>query len=252
MCFHKSLLSKHDELMQHYAASFDSITEEPELVRYHENGFDFKNTPVVTAGRPDAFQFFSWGLIPHWVKDEASGKKLRVQTLNCISEEMYDKPSFRDAAINNQRCLVPCSGFYEWRWGDEKGKTKIPYYIGLKDQSLFSLAGIYARWKNTETGQYQFTYSVLTTVANPLMATIHNSKKRMPVIIPKEYEKDWLNKNLTREDVLAFCAPIDENAMRAFTISKRITSRTEDTNVPEVLVPHEWLEGSPDKQGSLF
>ncbi len=165
---------------------------------------------------------------------------------------MYDKPSFKDAAKNSQRCLIPCSGFFEWQWLDEKGKTKIPYYIGLKDQSLFSLAGLYSRWKSNEQQSYTFSYTVLTTTANPLMATIHNSKKRMPVIIPKQYERDWLNQNLSKEDALALCEPINEQMMKAFTISKRITSKVEETNVPEVLQPQTWPSDEPEKQGSLF
>ena len=56
----------------------------------------------------------------------------------------------------------------------------------------------------------------------------------MPVIIPREYEKDWLNPSLTKEDVLALCQPFENLRMEAHTISKRITSKTEETNVPEV------------------
>jgi putative SOS response-associated peptidase YedK len=235
MCYHKSLVTKHEKLMQHYAASFSTIKEENEIRRFHENGFDFLSTPIVTSGKPELLQDFYWGLIPFWVKDLASGLKLRTQTLNCIHEEMYEKASFKDAIKNSQRCLIPCSGFYEWKWMDEKGKTKIPYYINLKNQELFSIAGLYSRWRNPETDAKVYTYTVLTTKANKLMNEIHNSKRRMPVIIPKEYEKDWLNKNLTKDDVLAFCEPIDDSFMHAHTISKLITTRGAETNVPDVM-----------------
>jgi putative SOS response-associated peptidase YedK len=240
MCYHKSLKVKHQKLMEHYSAAFATMQEENEIRRYHENGFDFLPTPVVTAGKPDLLQDFNWGLIPYWVKDLPSALRLRTQTLNCISEEMYEKASFKDAAKNGQRCLIPCTGFYEWKWMDEKGKTKIPYYISLKDQDLFSLAGLYSRWKNPETDQYSYTYSVLTTKANKFMSEIHNSKLRMPVIIPAEYEKDWLNKMLTKDDVFAFCQPLDDAVMQAHTISKLITTRGAETNVPEVMAAHPY------------
>lgn len=219
MCYHKALNIDLSNLSDYYSASYDDVLNETYEQRFHENGFDFKETPIVTAGKPNELQMFHWGLVPFWIKDEASGMKLRVQTLNCIHEEMFDKPSFKDAAKNGQRCLIPCSGFMEWRWLDEKGKTKIPHYIGLKDQPVFSIAGLYSRWKNKATDQYYYSYSVLTTTANPLMAEIHNSKKRMPVILPREYERDWLNPNLTKDDVLALCKPLDDSKMQAHTIS---------------------------------
>ena len=64
----------------------------------------------------------------------------------------------------------------------------------------------------------------------------------MPVILPREYEKDWLNPNLTKDDVLALCKPIDDALMEARTISKKITSKNEETNVPEVLNVQDYEE----------
>lgn len=236
MCYHKAQTKNFEELAAHYAATYtkDELTDRYQP-RYHENGFDFLPMPMVTAGKPNELRVFNWGMIPFWVKDLPSGLRLRTQTLNCISEEMFDKSSFRDAAKAGQRCLIPCTGFYEWRWMDEKGKSKIPYYIKLKEQALFSLAGLYSRWKDRATDQSFYTYTVLTTKANELMSTIHNSKKRMPVIIPRQYERDWLNHNLTQEDVLAFCQPVDDAIMEAHPISKLITTKGADTNVPDVM-----------------
>ena len=97
------------------------------------------------------------------------------------------------------------------------------------------MAGIYSSWKNPETDEVVYTYSVLTTRANPLMEKIHNTKRRMPVIIDQPFEKDWLNPLLTKDDVLAFCEPFDESKMEAYTISKRITSKKDPTNVPQVM-----------------
>jgi putative SOS response-associated peptidase YedK len=240
MCYHKSLLAKYDKLAEYYSVEYSEALADIYSPRFHENGFDFHEGPVLTAGKPNELQMFHWGLVPFFVKDENSAMKIRLSTLNCISEEMYDKPSFRDAAKEGKRCLIPCSGFMEWRWMDEKGKSKIPYYIGLKDQELFSIAGLYSRWKNKANDTYYYSYTVLTTSANTIMAEIHNSKKRMPVIIPREYEKDWLNPNLTKEDVLAFCQPIDADKMKVHTISKLITTKGADTNVADVIKVHEY------------
>jgi len=247
MCYHKSLTAKYEQLIEYYGTPHSDVVADLYSVKFHENGFDFLSGPVLTSGRPDELQMFKWGLVPFWVKDQASALRLRMSTLNCISEEMFDKPAFRDAAREGKRCLIPCTGFFEWRWMDEKGKVKIPYFVHLKDQPLFSIAGLYSRWIDRTTDERYYSYTVLTTRANEMMSTIHNSKQRMPVILPREYEKDWLNPNLTEEDVLALCEPIDADLMQARTISRRITSKKEETNVPEVLEEKEYEELSGEK-----
>ncbi|MEP6735977.1 MAG: SOS response-associated peptidase, partial [Chryseolinea sp.] len=192
-------------------------------------------SPVITTEEKGELLPFNWGLIPWWTKSFQDGVKLRVQTLNCISEEMYDKPAFRDAARDGKRCLIPCTGFFEWRWLDPKGKSKVPYYLTMPGQPLFSIAGLYSRYKDKSTDQEYFTYTVLTTTANALMEKVHNSKKRMPVIIPRQYEQDWLNANLSKDDVLTLCQPIAADSMKGDTISKLITNKKEETDVPKVL-----------------
>lgn len=236
MCYHKSQTKEVSYLADYYSASYASVLEENYKGVYHENGFDFGATPLLTAGRPGELQLLNWGLIPFWTKDLASALKLRVSTLNCISEEMYDKPSFRDAAKQGRRCLIPCTGFYEWRWQnpDDKKSVKYPYFIYVKDQPLFSIAGLYSKWVDPQSSSPFYTYTVLTTKANQLMDKIHNTRRRMPVVIPREYEKDWLNPVLTKDDVLALCTPLDGGRMAAHTISRRITSKKGDTNVPDI------------------
>ncbi|MDH4091651.1 MAG: SOS response-associated peptidase [Cyclobacteriaceae bacterium] len=242
MCYHKSLINSIDYLADYYSVEYADLVAEQYTPHYHENGFDFLPSPVVAAGNPKSFEMMNWGFIPWWVKSLPDGLRLRTQTLNCISEEMYDKPSFRDSAKDGKRCLIPCSGFFEWRWMDAKGKMKVPYYLTLPDQPVFSIAGLYSIWRDKQTEKEYHTYTVLTTMANPLLEKIHNSKKRMPVILPREHEKDWLNPNLTKADVLALCRPFDESPMKGYTISKLITSKKEETDVPKVLAPATYEE----------
>ncbi len=239
MCYHDSKNFKYDDLEEYYDYSrhYGALADE-EIKKqwgngyFHENGFDHHASPVLTK---DGFGLFNWGLIPWYTKTLQDAAQLRIRTLNCISEEMFDKPSYRDSLKDGKRCLVPMTGFFEWKWQDSKGKEKTPYYIYLKEQKLFSVAGLYSSWKDKTTDKVHHTYTVLTTKANPLMEEIHNNKKRMPVILPKEFERDWLNPELTKEDVLAMCQPYDTNKMDAHPISKLITSKKEDSNVPKVL-----------------
>jgi putative SOS response-associated peptidase YedK len=239
MCYHKQDKALKEELEQRYMAILRDISYEP---YYYENGFDFQASPVITAERQKEFQMMNWGLIPWWTKSVQDAQQIRMRTLNCISEEMYEKSSFKDAIRDGKRCLIPCTGFYEWRWFNG-GKVKYPYFVYQKSEPIFSIAGIYSRWVDKSTGEEMNTYSVLTTRANKLMEKIHNSKKRMPVILPKEFEQDWLNTNLTREDVLALCEPDKDDLLDAYTISKMITDRrVDDKNVPAVCDRFEYPE----------
>lgn len=231
MCYHDSKNYSIDDLNEYYQLSSKYAFDKWQPY-YHENGFDHNFSPVLVT--PDSMDAFSWGLIPWYSKPEQA-LIIRNQTLNCISEEMFDKPSFRDSLKEGKRCLIPMTGFYEWKWQDSKGKEKTPYYISVKGQKIFSVAGLFSSWKDKTTDTDLNTFTVLTTKANKLMEEIHNTKKRMPVIIPRELERDWLNPTLTKDDVLALCQPFNSDRMDAYVISKRITSRKEPTNVPEVM-----------------
>jgi len=233
MCYHKAQSFTLSELETYYGTSYSKSVEENYQICFHNSGFRFRSGPVIAAENPGEIQLFHWGLIPFWVKSRKDAEALRARTLNAISEEAFQKPSFRDS-IKSRRCLVPVTGFFEWRWADAAGKKKYPYFIFLKGQKIFSLAGIYSRWVDKDTGEEINSYSVLTTRANVLMEKIHNHKKRMPVILPRAVEGEWLKPDLTREEVLALCQPYPEGKLDAHTISRLITSRTENTNVEQI------------------
>lgn len=240
MCYHKSQTLTVDKLSDYYSARYSDVVAEQMEVRYHENGFDFFPGPVITRDTPRVINMFHWGLIPWWVKSVKQAQEIRMRTLNCVSEEMFEKPSFRDSLKDGKRCLIPCTGFYEWR---HVGKLKYPYFIGLDKVEVFSLAGLYSSWTDRNSGNVINTYTVLTTAANPLMEKIHNSKKRMPVILAREHEGDWLNENLTNDDVGALCAPINAGRMKAYTISKMITDRKiTNKNVQEIQSEYKYNE----------
>ena len=136
MCYHKQDVAMEQELWAHYQAMMKS---ESYLATYYENGFDFKPSPVLTVEKPKEFTFMKWGLVPWWTKSSPDARQIRLRTLNCISEEMYDKSSFRDSAKEGKRCLIPCTGFFEWRWFNN-GKNKYPYVIHIKSEKIFSMA----------------------------------------------------------------------------------------------------------------
>lgn len=136
---------------------------------------------VIDVEGKSELRLMKWGLVPSWAKEAKIGFKM----INARSEGIETKPSFRHA-YKSQRCLVPASGFYEWK---KSSSAKIPYYITLAKQDLFGFAGLWEHWQQPN-GQSLETYTIITTQANKDMDSIHD---RMPVVLKQEYEDDWLN-----------------------------------------------------------
>ena len=130
--------------------------------------------------------FFRQEIYLEYLKDNS----IRKYTLNAKIETLQEKPSFRNVIDN--RCLIITDGFYEWQWLDPKGKRKQKHLITLPENQLFTFGGLWSEWIDKETGEIVNSYSIVTTEANAFMAEIHNSKKRMPVILTKENETSWL------------------------------------------------------------
>ncbi|MES2565464.1 MAG: SOS response-associated peptidase [Bacteroidota bacterium] len=231
MCYNKEIPSKVeiDDFIDQYLDNAIRNDEWDEYF-YRMSGFTFSKVPLLTSENPEKVQSFNWGLIPKWCKDEAKAKEMRKNTLNAKSETIFELPSFR-ASIGKKRCLIFTKGFYEWR---DYNKVKYPYYIYLKDQPVFTFGGIYESWVNKETGEVINTTSIITTEANPLMAEIHNSKKRMPLILTGDAMHKWIDPSISKEAIVDLMKPCDEKLMSAHTISKLITSRTENPNQPKV------------------
>lgn len=240
MCYHYALAVQAAQLEEKYKAKITEPDTQNELPRYHINAYQFTPSPVITRQQPDLIQFFDWGLIPKWVKSKTDAESIRAKTINARSESIFEKPSFRGAIQSGKRCLIPATGFYEWY---TLGKHKFPFYISSKEQPVFSFAGIWDEWVDTETGEVINTYSMLTTAANPLLAAIHNSKERMPCILTPEEEQIWIHENLTESDCLSLLArQYPAQKMHSHSISKRITSRSEATDVPDIMAPANYPE----------
>ena len=238
MCFHKSLAVRAEELEARYEAALSPGADFQPV--YHANAYNFPPWPLVTRQEPGKLQFIQWGLIPHWTRTANQATEIRTKTSNARSETIYEKPSFRSAAQAGRRCLIPVSGFFEWHTA---GSKKFPFYISTSDQKISSIAGLWDDWPDPETGELIPTYTLLTTEANPLLAAIHNTKKRMPCVLTPEAEHAWLHDDLSETDALALLAKqYPASRMHSYSISKRITSRTEPSDVPEVLTPAYYPE----------
>lgn len=151
--------------------------------------------------------FLRWGLIPHWAKDPSIGNRM----INARAETVAEKPSFRDA-FRKRRCLVPASGFYEWKKAERK---KQPYYIRMKDGHPLAFAGLWERWESTP-GETVETCTILTTTPNDLMGQLHD---RMPVILSSSDYALWLDSGNTEQDRLkSLLRPYPDREMEAFPV----------------------------------
>ena len=228
---------------------FDStFVEEADFgPRYVQNAFEFPKWPVISTDQPHEIHLMNWGLIPSWIKDQESALKFRVNTVNARSETLFEKPAFRNAA-GNRHCLVLADGFFEFR---EVNGKKYPYYIRVAGGEPFAIAGLYEQWLNPDTGEIKTGFSLITTVANPLMEMIHNVKKRMPVILQEGEECKWLMPGNQYAELLR---PYPEQNMEAWPVSRKISEKGSGKNIPEVLVPVNYQEIADQNfvQGSLF
>jgi len=155
-----------------------------------------------------------WGLVPFWAKDLSIGAKLN----NARGETVADKPSFR-SAFKARRCLVPASGFYEWK---TEAKIKQPYFISLKSGDPMAFAGIWESWTSKESGEIVETVCIVTTGPNEVMAPIHD---RMPVIVGLHHWKNWLTGSADAAQQLV--APYPAEEMQAWPVSRRVSRSTE-------------------------
>jgi len=210
MCYRVSNRASTSDLTLRFNARFDDDLHVP---YYHKSAFSRSELPIITAEDPHKFQFFQWGLIPHWHTNLEKAQAGMIQCANGRGEELKQKPSYRDAWKGGQRCLVPTTGFFESHTVKNptgKGKSEsIPYFISVNDEPIFALGGLYNVWADKATGELYSTFNVLTVEANPLMKRIHNSKERMPLIIPRSEESTWLSSDLKGDSALFLIKPYD-------------------------------------------
>ena len=239
MCYNISIITEMDDLEKRFGATFKHTQVFKPF--YHVSGFSAPFLPVILNEDIHAIELLQWGLVPFWTKDERSANIIRFRTLNARAETLFEKPSFKHAAMK-KRCLVLVDGFYEWHHKDNK---KYPYHIRLHDNDAFALAGIWDSWYNEVNGETQKTFSIITTRANALMERIHNTRKRMPVILRRDDEPRWLSDEVDTEQVISLLSPYDDSEMDAYPVSPLISSRGQSTNTPEVMQKYRY-EGLED------
>ena len=185
------------------------------------------------------FDPMRWQLVPNW--EPVFGTKL--STINAKTETVFDSPLFGELVIR-QRCIVPLSGFYEWK---TEGQKKRPFKIHLKNNAIMSVAGIWDTWR-PDTPFERRSFSILTTAANHFMREIRD---RMPVILDASVVDEWLSAQTHEpQELKALMKPCPDEWLSASEVSPLVNSPK--NNSPELLEPPAMVAAADLPQRRLF
>jgi putative SOS response-associated peptidase YedK len=228
MCGRFTLIKEKKEIEKHFDAEF---TQKAFYKNY--NTAPGSMLPVITNQAPEYIQYFQWGLVPSWVNNS----KIAFKTINARVETIRQKPAFKNA-FAKRRCLIPADSYYEWK---KEGDNKVPYRITIDGGALFAFAGIWETWKRQDEIMLH-SFSIITIPATPKISHLHD---RMPVILSRYNEKNWLDHDLNEKDAISLLnAPAPKN-IDYYTVSKKIN--TVANNEPSLITPF-----NHQIQGSLF
>lgn len=197
-----ALLLEFDLFPPRFIPRYNIAPTQHSLVVYQE----FDESPVI--------QGMLWGLVPFWAKDTTNA----VRAINARSETVESRQTYREA-FKIRRCLVPVTGFYEWR-ANPDGKTKTPYYFTAASEGGLVLAGLWERWRG-EHGEIR-SFAILTTAANATVSPIHD---RMPVILRQGDWAAWIDpENKDRAHLKSLLAPAPDDALRFWGVSPYVNN----------------------------
>src|SRR5215469_13604864 len=136
------------------------------------------------------------------------GIQTRFGMLTNTRAESTDKKTFKES-FEHCRCLVPATGFYEWK----KGKPAQPYFIVRASRDVFFFAGLY---KDDE-------FSIITKPSASFVRSIHD---RMPIILAESQFDWWLTSPF---DVIAgpggiVAQGVSETTLEAYPITTKMTN----------------------------
>lgn len=208
MCGRFTLLADEAEILKEFGLT-------PPLNNY-EPSYNIapgqKVLAIINDGRSKRAGYLKWGLVPSWAKDPKIGYKM----INARSESAHQKPSFKKL-MARKRCLIVADSFYEWKKEDTSKQAK---RIQMQDRNLFAFAGLWDKWQ--QAGEELFTCTMLTTDSNEFMQDIHH---RMPIILPKESQDDWIKPQLIQpESAQQFITNLKMDDMKAYDVTNYVNT----------------------------
>ena len=175
--------------------------------------------PPSSGGQPskNAARLLRWGMTgARNPRSKGSARPL----FNARAETVHRLPSFRQP-FRERRCLVPASGFYEWRKDESGGRT--PIWFHREDGNPIAFAGIWSA-ERAYDGDIN-ACAVITCAANELVAPVH---QRMPVTLPPEAYDDWINPDTDVGTLLALLQPVEWPNMSCHPVSTEVNRAAND------------------------
>ena len=193
-----------------------------------QSGFSYASWPIIIEDNAGEWhpELAHWEFIPWFIKHigELEESRKKYTTLNATAEKLFESKIYQ-AAAKARRCLVLSTGFYEWRHHqgfEDKKPIAYPYFIhsANKEEPLFYMAGIWQPWTDKLSGEMIHSFAIVTTQANGLMQKIHNTKRRMPTILPTVLAEEWIGplKENRIKELAAYQLP--DEALMAHSIAK--------------------------------
>lgn len=209
-----------------------SLAADPEELQLAFPGFDIPTQyaaryniaptqPIMAlvGSAENKFDYFIWGLVPSWAKAPNIGARM----INARSEGITEKPSYR-GPFKYKRCLVPASGFYEWKTSDN-GKRKTPFYFHAMDNKPFAIAGLWDEWLGSDGSELR-SLTLITTEPNETTKPYHD---RMPVIIASDDYDAWLHTAPEKSAALVdLLKPLTKFALEVHEVSALVNSPSND------------------------
>lgn len=171
---------------------------------------------AITGADPKVLTPMRWGLIPSWAKDEKIGYKM----INARGETVHEKPSFR-TAFKKRRCIIPVSGWYEWRKNADG--TKTPHYFRRKDGGILAFAGLWEQWTSPKS-ELVTSCVIVTVAAAAQFAAIHD---RMPLILGTTDE--WLSELTSLDRLREILTRTDPEGINAYAVSTAVNKPAVDS-----------------------
>ncbi|GAC1483840.1 MAG: SOS response-associated peptidase [Candidatus Saccharimonadales bacterium] len=211
MCGRYTLNKTASDIAKHY-----SLVTVPQEVKPNFNVAPTQTMPVIIDdGKGPTMQLMKWG-IPRFI---GPGKVKDV--FNTRDDKAFG--SWKKLTLNT-RCLIPATGYYEWKTISYAGKpTKHPFYFHPKDMELFSFAGVWNIWQDKDSDRQIKVYSIMTTEPNREAATVHN---RMPVILHQADEPDWVSSahNNDQSELESLLRPLKDDALELYEVSRDVNT----------------------------
>lgn len=187
--------------------------------------------PIAVVLQRDEGRFLElhrWGLVPTWAKSVAVGSRM----INARAETLATSSAFRNSFLR-RRCVIPADGFYEWRRSGPSGRTKEPFLIHAPDDRPLAFAGLWAPWKDPNSGEWVLSAAVVTTQANETVGELHD---RMPVILAPDAWRTWADPEVRDEALLAdLLKPAPDDLLELVPASPLVNNANNEG--PELLVP---------------